>query len=120
MTKVRMPDALRSAVVYKKFGVSNGFGNIILGFTRLGEDNIFAGIYRRRRSPHGISSVKMRFYRPKVGRSVNQAPLRDKFQAAIAAWQAKTEEERQVLRDYWHTKRERAYNVFITEYLSTH
>lgn len=118
MAKVNTPDTLCSAICYKKFGNSNGFGNIIFGFSYFGEDNVFAGIYRRRPGPKGVSIVKMRFYRPPVSRTEEQAVLRDKFQAAIAAWQGKTEEERQALRDYWHTKHKRAYNVFLTEQMN--
>lgn len=142
MTLVRMPDTLGSAVAYKKFGVSNGFGNIILGFTRLGEDNPYAGIYRRRPSPHGVSVVKMRFYRPHISRTELQATQRDKYVAAVAAWKALTEEQREVWRVEAANKKNqkepiyrgwplkklkqqhrtcyRGYDIFRSDYLLTH
>jgi hypothetical protein len=120
MSKVSPIEALRSVRTWKKFGSPNCYGRSIFGFSFYGEENDFAGIYRRRPHPGGVSIVKMQFYRPPVSRTDGQATQRDKFQAAVSAWQALTDEERQAKRTEATRRSKRGYNVFLTEYLETH
>jgi len=119
MTKVSQIEALRSIHPRRKFGSPNGYGWIIYGFSYYGEENDFAGIYRRRRHKKGISIVKMNFYRPPVSRTEGQAAQRDKFLAAVAAWQALTDEQREEKRRLATRRSKRGYNVFLTNYLKT-
>lgn len=94
MAKIDPREEFGSEEVYKKFGESNGFGNIIFGFNGIGVDNSRAAIYRRRPGPERTTIVKMRFYRNPVQRTAEQATQRDKLKAANLAWLALTDEER--------------------------
>lgn len=120
MTLVMSPDTLNAKCCWKKFGSSNGFGNIICGFSFFGDDNIFSGIYQRRPHKDGVSICKMRFYRPPVHRSTDQGIQRDRFQAAFQAWKALTDEERAVWRLTYLPLHQRGYNVFLSQYIDSH
>lgn len=142
MTKVLSPDTLCSAICYKKFGNSNGFGNIIFGFSFFGEDNEYAGIYRRRPGPNGVTVVKTRFYRSPVSNTAAQDIQRTKYASAVAAWKALSDEEREawrviaankksqkepVYKGGWPRKKIqqhrtcfRGYDIFRSDYLLTH
>jgi len=120
MSKVSPIQALRSIRAWRSFGTSNGYGRISFGFTYFGEDNEFAGIYRRRPHRRGVSLVKMDFYAPVYRRTDAQAVQRDKFADAHAAWTALSESEKEVLRRLAARRSKRGYNVFLTKYLKTH
>lgn len=120
MTIVKPIDALRSVCSWKKFGSPNGYGRSIFGFTYYGEENDFAGIYRRRPHKNGTSIVKMDFYRPPVSRTPDQVTQRDKFASAVAAWQALSEPERKEINSAASRRSKRGYNVYLTNYLNTH
>lgn len=119
MTVVSPIEALRSTETRKKFGSPNGYGNIIFGFSFYGDDNIFAGIYRRRPTRRGVSIVKMRFYRPFVQRTEDQGIQRNKMIAAVSAWKALTDSQKNTYRQIANKKKRRGVDFFISQFLNT-
>ena len=117
--------------IRRKGGRSNGLGFYVCGELKLGENNDFGGIYQRRVTgynntgyrdglPRKTYYVKMRSYAPTNPRTVTQQNNRARMNAAVAAWQDLTDEQKFAYNHRGNKLSRRGYNLFISEWLQTH
>ena len=74
------------------------------------------GIYQMRMTKRGKVPVKMKFYRPTNPRTPAQEANREKFAAAMVAWQALTPEEKGVYNKRAKKRSMFGWGLFIREY----
>lgn len=105
----------------KSLGIPNRLGEHILGWSRLGFRNIFAGIYQVRHKPvrKGQFVVRERFYRPANPQTPAQQDWRDNFRAGMIAWSILTEGQK-----YEYNQRAEkiglyGVNIFLREWLTS-
>ena len=96
------------------------FGETIYGdITEIPVDPSF-GIYQQRKCKEGKITIKMKFYTPRNPRTENQQANRAIFAAAVAAYQLLTAEQKMAYHKRAVGKKFTGYNLFITEYMSSH
>jgi len=99
-----------------RFGLFN-YGNYEFGAeNEIGRD--FDGVYQMRNCVEGKIPVKMRFQltreeTPTAPRVANW----NKFAAAVAAWQALTDEQKKVYNDRAKGTNKTGFNLYIKEYM---
>jgi hypothetical protein len=119
MAIVSALEMLRSRSIRKKFGRPNGYGEIVFGYSKYGDNNPLAGIYRVRRIQGKLQTEKLPFYYKGSGNTEEQLALRLKFGSAILAWQALTYEEKQPWRVRAYSRHMTGYNAFISDFMKT-
>ena len=100
-----------------KFGLPTDLGNMWCGFSEIGDDNPFSGVYQRRKRKGGQIIVKMVYSMPPYVNTTIQKARRTKFSDAIKAWN-ELPFEQQVI---WNKKKSprgmSGYNRFISFYM---
>lgn len=115
----------------KRWGIEPFFGQIVFGRSDYGGDVIvldtkqgtpieLSGIYQVRTRYNRKTCVKQRYYMPKDPKSTAQVTRRTVFASAVLAWQALTDEQKQVYRKRAYCKPKSGYNIFLGEYLKAH
>lgn len=99
------------------FGWLYGCGIGLCGDLSCGSDDELTGIYQTRQFNGHVYNERMGFYWPRYTRTDGQGTLRDKFAAAITAWQALTSQQKQVYNTDAIGKKMSGYNLFISNYL---
>jgi hypothetical protein len=78
------------------------------------------GIYQQRMTRKGKRTIKMKMYAPTNPQTVLQQTNRQKFADAVIAWQALTNEEKNVYNQLKYPDQMSGYNKFISQYLKSH
>ena len=99
------------------FGWLYGCGLGICGDLVCGSDDELTGIYQTRHWQGKPYNERMDYYWPHNLQSVAQQAGRTKFAAAITAWQALTENQKEVYNEKAIGKQMSGYNYFISYYL---
>lgn len=108
---------LLSCVARQKFGKPNGLGGSFLGWTDLGDDNQFAGIYSSLVIDGQRHQRFFPFYEYVITHTPAQNALRSKFAVAISAWQALGSTEKEKYKKRAIGRHMSGYNLFIREYM---
>ena len=101
------------AILWQEFGV------LSFGDSNFGEILQLSGIYQNRRSEIGRFSHRLKYYRPTDPKTEPQQTNREKFAAAIAAWQSLTNPQKLVYNERAKRKHLSGYNLKISEYMSS-
>lgn len=139
MTNPFPPSALLSSLTQKRFskysewglsiyGFSNygdefigivfdPFGGTIFGRSEFGDYLLLSGLYQLRNSKRGKRSWRVNFYNYVIKHAAGQQTNREKFDAAVVAWQGLTEPQREVYREKAKSKHCSGYNLYLREYL---
>jgi len=139
MASVLNVEKLLSVLPRKRFGKYNQLGMVNLGFSDLGDSDIyfirkplgictlgncelgdsilFSGFFRSRMFKYKRSYERLRYYIPKNPRYIPQQANRQKMADAVAAWQALTSEQKALYNKNAIGKRFSGYNLFIREHL---
>ena len=95
------------------------FGEISFGDSGYGEILLLSGIYQMRRSETGRHPHRLKYYRPYDPKSEMQQTNREKFAAAIAAWQSLTDEQKAVYNKKALGTGLSGYNLKVSEFMSS-
>lgn len=115
---VNTPDQkLKSHVSRQKIGRPNGYGRAIFGWSKYGEKNLYAGIYRVRHYLGKLYQERMEFYPYVITHTDAQQPRRETFADAVSAWQALTTPQKNVYRQRAVGKHMFGYHLFLREYM---
>jgi hypothetical protein len=108
---------LLSGIARQKFGLPNSLGEMFLGWTELGDDNQFSGIY----SSVVVDGIRHQrffpFYDYTITSTALQIAQRTKFLNAIVAWQALGSTEKALYKDKAIGRHMSGYNLFIREFM---
>ena len=128
MAFVTYPQRVIGFQIRKRLGLPNMFGWIIPGWSQFGDDNEFTGVYQQRYRRLDYWTVG---YTPKGKRdNFRMCPAwpiqpassaRDaqqaKFKTALLAWQALTNEQKEVYNTYATKISKRGYDIFMHQKL---
>jgi len=98
----------------------NGLGDLVLGVSLYGVNNIRWGIYQRRHNKGKVVYVRESFYRPSNPRTVKQQNWRAVFTAGMVAWKNLTDEQKKVYNKRGHTLKICGVNLFLRNWLKSH
>ena len=102
-----------SLEIRRIFGKPNGLGQHFLGLTLLGDSDEFAGVSQKRPRKTGQLFVKMKFSIQNDPKTSLQITQREKFAAAVAAWQGLTITDKNVYNAMQYPPRMTGFNRFI-------
>jgi len=97
-------------------GKPNGLGFHFMGFSLVGDDNRFTGVFQRRRSRKGQVVVKMRHYYPIDTATMKKAIWRKYHGDLIKYWQFLTATQKEKLRKDGIKYSRSGINRLCTEY----
>ena len=142
MPEVKGLDKLFSFVARKKFGgfpkygtsqfawsnfgdddaylIRAGYGDSFFGFSVFADFVILSGIYRTDQVTGKTKYYRQPYVIVRNPRSDLQQTNRQKMAAAVASWQALTDEEKNRYNKNAYGKRMSGYNLFLKEYLRSH
>ena len=142
MPEVQGIEKLFSCLPRKRFGKFNQLGMTQLGFSNLGDSDIFfersplgiftlgadiladlillSGIYRSDNVTGETKIYREPYYITKNPRLPDQQAQREKMAAAVLAWQGLTQEQKNQYNQRAIRKRMSGYNLFLKEYLLSH
>lgn len=103
-----------------RYGYSLNFGRAYYGFTRFGDDNPLAGVYRRSRFADGKHDSIVPIYFPSNPQTVPQQAWRAVFTAGTVAWGALTPTEIAPYTLRGKRLHRTAFNVYMSDYLAKH
>lgn len=106
--------------IRKKLTASSAYGVRGYGAFHYGAGANFHGIYRVRHRWGKIIQEKLPFYFPTNPQTEAQQTNRQKMNNAVVAWQALTDEQKEVYNEIAKGKDLSGYNVFLSEYLLSH
>lgn len=108
---------LLSGIARQKIGKPNGLGEIILGWSELGDSNDFSGIY----SSVVVDGYRYQrffpFYDYIITHTPGQNALRGKFRNAVTAWQALGSTDKALYKKRAIGRHMSGYNLFLREYM---
>lgn len=110
---------------YTKFGDEflgvpmEEFGASIYGDLEFGDYILLSGIYAHRRTKSNRGTIRMHYYRPKNPHTIPQNNVRDKFAAAVLAWQNLTISQKAVYNKKAVGRHQSGYNLKIAEFMSS-
>ena len=130
MPFVEAPQSILGFTIKKRLGKPNMFGWLIPGWSEFGDDNIFTGMYQRRRGRTGngknepVIFGKPKNFRQRPGwpsqpASALRDAQQDKFKTALLMWQALTDEQKQVYNTVATKISKRGYDYFMTKTLKS-
>jgi len=96
------------------------FGNTTLGVDKFANILLLSGIYRTDNVTGATKFYREPFYITKNPRTVPQQANRAKLGPAVSAWQALTNEQKEVYNKRAIGKRFFGYQLFLKEYLLSH
>ena len=128
MPEVEGIEKLFSDIPKKRFGKFNQLGMIHLGFSDLGDDDIYfappgrdpillSGIYRTDNVTGEMKYYRQPYRIVKNPRSYEQQANRQKYADSVAAWKALTNDEKNQYNIRAKGKRMSGYNLFQKEYM---
>ena len=139
MPEVEGINKLLSIVPRKRFGRFTLYGSSMYGFSVYGESDLFlpisdygysvfgynkygdiillSGIYRTDNVTGKTKCYREPYYIPKNPRSEAQQAQRQKYANGVVAWQALTEEEKEIYNKRAKHKKYSGYHLFLKEYL---
>ena len=104
----------------KKLGRSSEYGQKLYGKFEYGEQDDKFGIYQIRSRYNGSIIVKENFYWPTNPQTETQQAHRQKLTDGVAAWQALTNNQKEIYNERARYKPYSGYNLFLREYLLSH
>ena len=128
MPEVQGIEKLFSDIPKKRFGKFNQLGMVHLGFSNLGDEDIYfapegrtpillSGIYRTDNVTGETKYYREPYYITRNPRSYEQQANRQKYADGVAAWQALTSDEKNQYNIRAKGKRMSGYNLFLKEYM---
>jgi len=126
MSFVDWPQQAMGFTIRKQLGLPNQLGWHTLGWSELGDDNIYSGVYQQRHSRKGtivgVQVVKgqkknfvMRPYWPSQPASEKRDQQQLNFFFALISWQSLTDEEKNVMNKFASRRGRRGYDYFMSE-----
>jgi hypothetical protein len=103
-----------------KFGLPNGFGRLMFGWSKFGYGEEKAGYYQKRKLKSGGGHCRLRHYWPKNPQTVAQQAHRQKFANAVLAWHGLTDEAKALYNRKGDNVGVEGFNYFISKYIKTH
>ena len=120
MSIVRGEQAANSIRIRKRLSRPNQYGESVFGYSRYGHYNKYAGVYQQRNGVSGKINVKEKYYWPANPQTAPQQTNRAKMTAGVLAWQALTDNQKDVYRERAKPMPFFGYHLFLKEYLNTH
>jgi len=102
-----------------KIGKPNGCGDFVFGFSDIGDDNEFSGIYQRRPRKKGSLWVKMRHALIPNPQTETQQKGRTKFAQAVEAWNNLSFQNQIFWNKLKQPEHISGYNRFISWYMKS-
>lgn len=106
--------------VRRTFGFNAHLGNNRTGKIALGLENAEAGTYRINTKGNHQICLRQNFYMQNKARTANQQSCATTFKNGMTAWQALTEEEKEVYNENAKKYRITGANLFMRGYMLTH
>ena len=127
---VKAGQKLASFKMWKRLGKPNQCGWIVPGWSEMGDDNDFAGVYqgRPRRKTFVVLGEKIPgkrlnfFMKPAWPVNTITAPrtaVRDKFRDGVDAWKALSAETKELYSVRANKKQRQGFCLWMSEYLNT-
>lgn len=111
-------NALQKGVrITKRLGKPNQLGEMWCGWSELGDDDPYAGVYQRRPRKGGEIIVKMRHAWPDCGHTSRQIYVRSVFADGVASWQSLTTLQKQSYNRRKYPKGQSGFTRYMREYL---
>lgn len=104
----------------KRLGFSHSFGTAFFGYTRFGEQNEIAGIYRYLNSSGQRKHIREGFYWPTNPRTVGQQAWRGVFTDGAVHWASLTPLEKGEYNERAKPLHMTGYHLHQREWLSSH
>jgi len=120
MAVVNSTDEAIGTQIRKKLGRSSEYGQRLYGKFEYGEQNNKFGIYQMRTKYGKQVIVKEIFYWPSNPQSVPQQANRQKLTDAVIAWQALTDNQKEIYNERARYKLYSGYNLYLKEYILSH
>jgi len=119
-----------SISVWKRFGLPNGLGQVIPGWSKLGDDCEIMAVYQRRQKrgnywtktnkiKNGRIHCSMNYSIPHNPKTLAQIEVRTKFAEAVSNWQALTNNEKSVYNKVAIGSHMAGYNLYIKNWLNS-
>ncbi len=118
MVVLKSNDIQKGFSIRKRLGKPNSLGEMWLGWSELGDDDPFAGVYQKRRRRTGQIYVKMKHAWPDCGHTVRQAEMRSIFADGVTAWHALTTLQKQAYNKRKYPTGQSGFTRHMTEYLN--
>ena len=103
--------------IRKRYSTPIGIGEIINGFSQIGDENPMAGVYQKRARSTGQIFVKMKYVIPFDNKTPAQLARRQIMRNAVIAWQGLTSNDKHAYNSLKHPQRMTGFNRFIGKYL---
>jgi len=120
MVKTKLVKKSVGLCVSGKLGEPCHLGEIRPGWSGLGLDDPFAGIYQRRHYYDKSYFIRLNHYQPGNAPGAGQIVMRQKMRDAMAAWHSLTTEEKEVYNIRVEGKPLSGMNFYLKEYLLSH
>lgn len=120
MVVVNWKDRAFSLGIRGKIGKPDSVGDFMCGYSDLGYQNKFSGVYQSRPRKGGRIFVKMRYSLPPDTYSAIKQANRTKFASAIIAWNALDFLDQVSWNKKKYPYHMSGYNRFISNYMKTH
>jgi len=117
MVVVGWKDRAYSLGIRGKIGKPDAVGDFMLGYSDLGYQNKFSGVYQSRPRKTGRIWVKMRYSLPPDTYSAIKQANREKFALAVASWNNLSFSEQVVWNKIKYPYHMSGYNRFISWYM---
>lgn len=103
-----------------KIGAPSAYGSTGYGTFEYGAGADILGIYQVRTRYGKQVVVKMKYYTPTNPQSIAQQANRQKYADSVTAWQALTDNQKEIYNENARYKQYSGYNLFQKEYLLSH
>ncbi len=120
MAKTKLVKKSIGLCVTGKLGEPCHLGEIRPGWSGLGLDDPYAGIYQRRHYFGKSYFIRLNHYQPSGPPKPGEIVMRHKYYDAVGAWRALTDEDRAVYNERVKNKPLSGWNLFYKEYLLSH
>lgn len=104
----------------KRYGFSHSYGSAFFGYSFLGDDNEYSGIYQLHNVHGERKFIKAKFYWPTNPRTDTQQAWRGVFSDGAVAWAGLTSDEKLLYNNRAKRYRMTGYHLFQREWLSSH
>ena len=101
-------------------GKPAGVGHFTLGWSELGDDNLYQACYQNKHTRRGICTSQYAKIWPKNPQTQKQQAHRSIFADGIAAWQALDSGQKAIYNTSKYPRAQSGFHRFMKEYLNEH
>lgn len=113
-------DGIPCLSIAGKYGLPNGLGEHILGWSQLGDVNKYSGYYQRRSSKKGTTFTRCRPYWNAPHTTQRAVEVKNNFATGVLAWHALSNEEKLYYNRLKTPWAQSGFTRFMSKYLREH